>query len=347
MSTGRFLAAAIALAFGSSLHAWDYAGHRMVNQAAIAALPPDFPAFVREPAAVERIAFLAGEPDRWRNVPDLIMKQSGGSWSDHFCDLEMLPDAGLDPAGVSSFRYDFIVAFAKGRAANAGKFAPIDPAKNADHTEEWPGFAPWAIAEYYVRLRSAFSYLKVFEEIGTPEEIANARANAIYTMGVMGHYVGDIAQPLHTTIHHAGWVGENPHGYATWKGFHSWIDGTFLAQVGVRYDDVARDLPVAQPISIAPREDGREPLFVAVMDYLIAQNAQVEPLYRLEKAGHLKADGTGDPGPGRDFLVRQLRTGSGMLANIWVTAWRNAVPDVYLRTALLKRQGVPPPPAAP
>ena len=39
-------------------------------------------------------------------------------------------------------------------------------------------------------------------------------------MGVMGHYVGDCAQPLHTTKHHNGWVGENPHGYTTWPGLH-------------------------------------------------------------------------------------------------------------------------------
>jgi hypothetical protein len=106
-----------------------------------------FPAFVRKPANAERIAFLPGEPDRWRNVPDLIMKRSGGSRTDQFPNLEQIADAGLDPESVPSFRYDFIVQFAAGRKKHAEKFAPIDPAKNADHTREWPGFAPWAIAE--------------------------------------------------------------------------------------------------------------------------------------------------------------------------------------------------------
>jgi len=46
--------------------AWDYEGHRLVNQLALASLPADFPGFVRAPATAERIAFLAGEPDRWR-----------------------------------------------------------------------------------------------------------------------------------------------------------------------------------------------------------------------------------------------------------------------------------------
>ena len=55
-----------------------------------------------------------------------------------------------------------------------------------------------------------------FEQYGgTPEEIANAQADFIYVMGVMGHYVGDGSQPLHTTMYFNGWVGDNPNGYTT------------------------------------------------------------------------------------------------------------------------------------
>lgn len=61
-----------------ALRAWDYEGHRIINQIALESLPADFPRFVHGPANVERIKFLAGEPDRWRNVPDLPLKQSRG-----------------------------------------------------------------------------------------------------------------------------------------------------------------------------------------------------------------------------------------------------------------------------
>src|SRR5882757_7376722 len=124
----------LALAMTCPLRAWDYEGHRTVNQLALAALPREFPDFVRAPANAERIAFLAGEPDRWRNVPDLPLKQSGGSWGDHFCDVEQIPAAGLDLATLTSFRYDFIVQFAAGRAAHADKFHAVDPKRNADHS---------------------------------------------------------------------------------------------------------------------------------------------------------------------------------------------------------------------
>ena len=206
------LTALLPLSPAAVSRAWDYEGHRIVHHLALAALPTEFPAFVRTPANAERIAFLSGEADRWRNVPDLPVKHSGGSWTDHFCDLEYIPEAGLDLETVSSFRYEFVVQFAAGRAANARNFQPIDPARNADRTQEWPGFAPWAITEHFGRLRSGFSYLRVYEELGTPEEVENARANVVYMMGVLGHFVGDCAQPLHTTKHYNGWAGENPRG---------------------------------------------------------------------------------------------------------------------------------------
>lgn len=326
----------------TALHAWDYEGHRIVNTLALSSLPGDFPAFARTPAATERIAFLSGEGDRWRNVPDLPLKQSGGSWTDHFLDLEYIPEAGLDPAKLPSFRYDFIVQFAAGRAAHPENFPAIDPARNADHTREWPGFAPWAIAEHFGRLRSAFSYLRVFEELGTPEEVENARANVIHYMGVMGHYVGDCAQPLHSTKHYNGWTGPNPKGYTRWNGLHSWIDGGIIAKAGLRAQTLAPRVGTAEPVSMLARGDGRDPVFVAALEFIIRQHEHVATVYELEKAGRL---GQGD-GPmtdeARALIEDRLLDGGRMLGAIWLAAWRSAVPDTFLRAALVRRQATRP-----
>jgi hypothetical protein len=324
--------------------AWDYEGHRIVNQLGLAALPADFPAFVREPANAERVAFLAGEPDRWRNVADLPLKHYNGM--DHYCDIEQLADAGLDATTVPSFRYDFVAQFAAGRAAHPDKFPAIDPAKNTDHTREWPGFAPWAITEYYGKLKSAFSYLKAYEEAGTPVEVANAQSNIVYLMGVMGHYVGDCAQPLHTTVHHNGWAGPNPQGYTTWNGIHAWIDGGFIAKAGIKAAGLVPRAVPARPIATAVQPDGRDPVFVAAMTYLLTQQKLVEPLYILEKAGKFSHEkGEAIVPEGRDFIEARLLTGGEMLGAIWLTAWKQAVPDVYLRAQLLKRQAATAPAA--
>jgi hypothetical protein len=315
--------------------AWDYSGHRMVNQAALASLPADFPAWVKTAANAERVAFLAGEADRWRNTRIEPLAQYNGM--DHYLDIDQLTDAGIDPGTVTDFRYDFAVQFAAGRAAHPAKFSVVDPAQNHDHTREWPGFLPWAIEEYYAKLQSAFSYLKAFEAEGHPDEIENARANVIYLMGVMGHYVGDGAQPLHATIHHHGWVGDNPRHYSTDTKIHALIDGSFIAFAAITPEEVVLLIKPAEPLLTAVRPDGRNPVFVATMDYLLESQRRVEPLYQLEQKGAFALHGTASA-EGRQFIQRQIARGGEMLGAIWLTAWRQSAPDRYLTASLLKRK---------
>ena len=317
--------------------AWDYPGHRIVNQLALAGLPADFPSFVKTPEAAARIAFLAGEPDRWRNTPDLPLQHENKP--DHYLDMEGLDDAGIPLEKLTEFRYVFAAQLAAARAAHPEKFAFINPDKNKDHVAELIGFLPWSITEYYGKLKSAFSYLKTYEQYGTPDEVANARANALYIMGVMGHYVGDGSQPLHVTKHHNGWVGDNPRHYTTWARFHAWIDGGYIAKISLTETEL---LPRAKParvleIPTASTPAERDPIFTDVLAYLTATHAQVEPLYGLDQSGALKTDSNNNPvAPGRAFISEQLLRGGEMLSSLWLTAYLKAQPDAYLRTQLLK-----------
>jgi hypothetical protein len=337
----RLAAPAIALlAFlqiGATLAlAWDYEGHRAVNQLALTSLPTNFPAFVREPAAVERICFLAGEMDRWRNTPDLPLKHY--SFPDHYMDVEEVATYGLKPEMLPPFRYDFVAELALIRKAHPEKFPAPDAEFNQDHTRGLVGLLPWGIAESVAKLKSEFSYLKAYEEAGTPEEIANAQANIIYVMGVMGHLVGDSAQPLHTTIHHHGWVGDNPHGYTTSRGFHSWIDGGFFSKTGgANLQALKSKLHTAQLVTIDGRPAKPEETFQVAMLFLVEQNKQVEALYQLEKDG--KLSGEGEKGlEGKAFLEGQLLKAGQLLGDFWYSAWQEAPPDTFLKGQLAKRK---------
>lgn len=321
-------------------NAWDYEGHRLVNQIALASLGTNFPAFALTPDAKERITFLAGEPDRWRNTTDPTFAHVNGP--DHYIDLEQLDDYGMDVHNLSHFRYEFTAQLALARAAHPDKFSPIDPARNGDHTRELIGFLPWAIVENFDKLKSEFSYLKTFEEDGgTPEEIANARQNIIYIMGVMGHYVGDGSQPLHTTKHHHGWVGQNPHDYTTDTGFHSWIDGGYFHKIGgLSLKEVEGSVRPARLISMSYPDEKPGDTFSMVVAYIMEQFKMVEPLYQLQKDGKLSGDaGTGLEGKG--FLTGQLVKGGQMLGDIWYTAWQQAPKDRYLQSTLAKRKLAP------
>jgi hypothetical protein len=318
----------------SNSSAWDYEGHYTINQLALATLPTNFPAFVLTPAARGRIGFLAGEPDRWRNTSELALAHVNGP--DHYLDLEQLEDYGLTPGTLPPLRYDFTVKLGLARAAHPEKFEPIDPDKDRDHTRELVGFLPWAITEYYAKLKSEFSYLKTFQAYGgTPEEIANAEANIIYTMGVMGHFVGDGSQPLHTSKHHNGWVGENPHGYPTNRTFHAWIDGGYFRKIGgLKPEVLSRRMQPAQHVGNPELPDG---FFQVAVAYVVAQNKLVEPLYKLEKERKLSPRGDEINPEGRAFMEGQIVRGAQMLGDIWLSAWQDATEDKHLKTELTKR----------
>src|SRR5687767_860712 len=121
----------------STSHAWDYEGHRWVNQLALASLPTNFPAFVRTPEAAERIAFLSGEADRWRNTSDLSLKHFNRP--DHYLDIDDLHDYGLQAEELTEFRYEFAGKLAVARALHPTNFPAINPADNADKTRELVG----------------------------------------------------------------------------------------------------------------------------------------------------------------------------------------------------------------
>ena len=313
-----------------NIFAWDYEGHHAINELALAALPPDF-GIPLTPALKTRIEYLAGEPDRWRNISDPPLKNENGP--DHYIDLEDLPLYGLTPETLPVMRYDFAADIARARAEHPEKFPPIDPDGDADHTRELSGFLPWAITENYEKLKSDFAALKAFQTHGgTPEEIANAQADIVYVMGVMGHYVGDGSQPLHTSKYFNGWDPDNnPKGYTTRKTFHAWIDGGYFRKTGGIEVDAL--MPKIQPATRIPDADDPDAFFHYVAGYLVEQNKLVEPLYEMEKNGQLT--GRGDKGmEGVPFLDNQLVKAGQMLGNLWYTAWLEAPEDTYLERQL-------------
>lgn len=327
-----------ALAFHAA--AWDYPGHRAVNQLALASLPTNFPAFVLTPAARERIAFLAGEPDRWRNATDsktgvgLALAHVNGP--DHYLDMEDLKLYGLTPATLPPLRYDFVADIVKARAEHPDRFPAIDPAKDKDGTRELSGFLPWAITENYEKLRSDFTCLKTFENYGgTPEEIANAKEDILYVMGVMGHYVGDAGQPLHTTMYHHGWTtNDNPEHFTTSPRFHEWIDGGFFKKTGGI--DVAKLAAQIRPATEVPGADEPNGVFEDSVNFLVAVNKLVVPLYRLDRDGKL-SNKPGKGAEGRAFLEGQLVKSGQLLGDLWLTAWQTAPEDKFLERQLRDR----------
>ena len=332
----------LATAFGAlvlNAVAWDYEGHHAVNAMALASLPANFPAFALTPEAKTRITFLAGEPDRWRNISSFKsgtgMALSHCSGPDHYLDLEELKALDLTPETLSPFRYMFVADIVKARLAHPERFPAIDPAKNSDHTRELCGFLPWAISENFEKLQSGFATLAALEKAGgTADEIANARQDILYVMGVMGHYVGDASQPLHATMYHHGWTtNNNPNHYGTSPTFHAWIDGTFFKKTGGI--DMGKLLPKVVPAEKLATEDP-DAIFRAAVKFVVEDNQLVEPLYQMDQAGKLSNKGNAGA-EGREFLEGRMLKSGQLLGSLWLTAWQTAPEDTFLERELQQR----------
>jgi hypothetical protein len=276
------------------LAAWGDVGHRLTGEAAALELPASMPAFFR--GASRQLGYLNPEPDRWkdRNERNLDPALEGGTSPDHFIDVEMAPPAVLAAAL---------------RAPN--RYAYIDTLAAAGVKASTYGFLPFRMLELSQQLRVDFRNWRA-----APDSIKPwIEARIIDDAGILGHYVADGSNPAHASDQFNGWTRANPNGYATDKQFHARFESAYvgahikLADVLAKMDTSARVLP---------------DLRAAIIQYLMDSNAQIEPLYRLDKAHPFDANTTAPEN--KAFTTDRLATGAKMLRDIWYTAWVTSVP---------------------
>ena len=279
----------------SSAHAWGNEGHQLVNRLAAKNLPADMPAFFRSDAAIDEIEYLGPEPDRWRSPaePELVAVQA----PEHFIDLELADALGPLPHR----RLDF----------EAKVFA-------AGQRPEKIGLQPWEATEVWQRLKAALrEYRQLSAEHKDTRPVEQA---AVFYAGWLGHYVGDAAQPLHTTVQYNGWTGPNPNGYTTAHQIHWQFEGQFVA-ANIHAADVQPKMTPAHAIE--------GDMFDPYVAYLRHTYTYVEKVYQLEKAGGFVGAGTPES---REFTAERLAAGASMLRDMIYTAWLDSAQPVPQHT---------------
>jgi len=314
--TFRLLPALAALLAGSSfVYAWDAAGHRTITLLALDGLPADAPAFLREANTRMMVASQACEPDRWRavTIPELTHINN----PDHYINLETLTKVGLDFATLPRLRIEYTDLMAVARASHPEAFEALNAKKDPGRANMTAGTLPYAIVENYAKLQGAFKTLRVLETLDEPvraSQIAQAQANIVAIMGVLSHFVGDAAQPLHTTIHHHGWVGDNPNQYTTRYSFHAEIDGGVLERHTLNYNTLKPGELFNVHVDAAnPAAD--------VRTYIDRSFSRVEPLYKLEVEKKLLGE------EGKTFIAERLHDASSTLAALYSAAWTSSEPS--------------------
>lgn len=265
---------------------WGAHGHEMIGQVAAESLPDEMPAFFREAAA--QLSFLNPEPDRWRErrERDLDPAMDAAHAPEHYVNFEILPEGAL----LARSRYAYLDTLAANGVALPG-----------------PGLLPWRILEKTQCVRVGF---RQWREAESDEQRRFIEARIINDAGILGHYVADGSNPHHTTIHHNGWVGENPRGFTTERDFHRRFESVYVGE-NIEIDDVRGGVfSDAQAF-----QDVRE----AVWQFLEASNELVERLYELDLEEAFGPDTQGIEH--RAFAVDRLAAGAEMLRDLWWTAW--------------------------
>lgn len=300
------VAALACVAVPASVFAWGGSGHRMIGVAAMRALPPDLPGFLKTPQAIVDVGELSREPDR--------IKRAGRAFDSdrdqgHFLDLS---DDGSVLGGPKV-------------TALPGTRQDYEKALQAVGSDSWKaGYLPYSVLENYQLLAQEFAFWKAlkFAEANPAwaehkafftEDRQRRERLILVTIGELSHFVGDGSQPLHVTVHFNGWGDyPNPNGFSTSRTLHADFEGALVRQA-VSQADVEKAMTPLHAI-----DGGVDIQHVGA--YLAAAGGQVSALYEMEKAGGLKA---GDR-RGAAFATRQMGLGASELRDMIVTAWQAA-----------------------
>ena len=267
------------------LAGWGRRGHGLATRVAVSALPADVPAFFRQ--ARERLAYLASEPDRWRGArtPALTAATS----SNHHFETELW---GNDPLPANR---DLLLA--------------------ASRRTGMSGTGPAGAVELAERLSADLRYWR--------EGTANTQAermvlrqleeNVLYTAGVLAHYVTDLSNPMHASVHAGGWAAgyPNPNGYIEkpGKGMHGRFESLYVQEFMTEKEVAARMTSVRRMGSWIKELEA----------HTRRSNSFVAQIYEFEKKG---AWGSGhEPPDARAFTAARLAEGAAMLRDIYYTAW--------------------------
>ncbi|MGH9769203.1 MAG: nuclease [Blastocatellia bacterium] len=274
----------------SNVQGWGQHGHELSGRAAAMKLPEQAPKFFRK--AVDQLSYLNPEPDRWRSRDESNLDKALDSAyaPDHFLDLELVPPAAFSAVNRYEFTAELIKAGQKPTTA---------------------GFVPFRILELFQSLRIEFRLWRAEQDANKRKWIEQRIIN---DAGVLGHYVSDVANPHHTTIHFNGWSGDNPKGYTVFtrepnQGIHYRFEEEYV-KTRIQLNDM---LPLIgkERVIEKPREE--------IWSYLRSSNALVEQLYILDKQEKFNAATTS--AEHKKFVSERLAAGAQMLRDLWWTAW--------------------------
>lgn len=280
----------------SPAYAWGQRGHAVIDQAAVSALPADGPVFLKK--YKDYIAASSSMPDTWRSPSEPFSKieedPDHGWFREQFAFVKPIPRS----------RYEFVLALYREHE----RIKDSDPKTALRTNVRWTGTLPYAAMESYGRLVAGMRIVRMLQAEG--KDTSAYEQNCAYEVAVLGHYIGDGAQPLHDSVNSDGWLGDNPKDYTRNRDIHGRFESKLVDAILLEEKDVAG--LIGQPGRLSGD------LFEQVLAFLDTAGDRMEAVYKLEKRGALENPNDKDA---RDMVYGQVAQGATMLRDMVNRAW--------------------------
>lgn len=269
------------------LWGWGFVGHGIVNEGATHGASVQMPAFFHE--AYPRLVWLGYEPDRMRGAGEAA---DAFNSPNHFLDYEY-----VEALDLPEERYEFIdLLYESGTLTRYG----IE--------NDTSGFLPWRVAELAQFLEREWEIWS--RDDLTAEEREGVERSIVFLSGVIGHFIGDAANPHHATVHYNGWAfAPAPEGYSTDCGTHSRFETVYVTKV-VKPADVYASLHPARV---------RTDYFTTALDLIRDSNSLVDEIYSIDARDGFDPDAGSEEA--YEFAVGRLSLAASVLRDLWLSAY--------------------------
>lgn len=341
-----FLAAVIlvlSLISASEAYSWGERGHQIVSRVAAALLkdrhrenPKLYTPFVTR---TEMLAHLANIPDiGWKSLDKEVSKSLDPS---HWFDTEYLmpsPSLKQTPRQIHEIKALIIANCEKTTLKDR---MPCPEIAQGQKSLDIAGSAPWRVAQFAKLSEDALKLVQqaLKHKTSSEADYRDAIDQALLYAGLMGHFVGDLAQPMHTSADYDGWQREQ-------GGLHAYFESEAVDALPLGVDDEVFAFAKAQTPSrklITQLSLNDKQLLPTYLDLALALNfdsfQRLDYLFGLDSKGAVLTKSVqlekgrtsatrklpADSLPVfRDLLIERLAYGADALATFWEAIWRNA-----------------------
>ena len=272
-----------------NIYAWGKRGHETVGSLAAQLL-------AKEHKGSEFLSQHSYDMGFYNNVPDLVWKADSETYKkefvQHFMDMEHYEK-------IKDLKWN------KDRKSFFEKYPELD--KKA-------GRSFWRVQELYEKLETLKKELRQGKK-RTQDEQHQLQARWFVVAGTMGHYIADLAQPLHVTENYDGQLTQQ-------KGLHHWFEEDIIDQL---YPEIQTDifLKAKSQWESFHKENKNISTFDLCLKLSKASQAQILTLTQLDKkVGRSSAK---DVAPHyRELAIDRLSSGALYLAELWSrqTDWK-------------------------